>query len=978
MGEVWMAQQTEPVKRIVAVKLIKPGMDSRMVLARFEVERQALAIMDHANIARVFDAGVSEDGRPFFVMELVKGVPITQFCDSRRMTPRQRLELFVPVCQAVQHAHQKGVIHRDLKPSNVLVAMSDDKPVPKVIDFGVAKAIGQPLTDQTLHTGFGTVIGTPQYMSPEQATFNNLDVDTRSDLYSLGVILYELLAGSPPFSKKELRDAGILEMLRVVREEEPPRPSTKLSTADALPSLAANRSTEPKKLTGMLRNELDWIVMKALEKNRTRRYETANGFAADVQRYLSGEPVQAVPPSMAYRLGKFVSKNRLLVRAVAIVFLVLVLGITGTTFGLVRAEKARDDAIEAQRKEALQRLEADEYFQQAFRAVDDYLTKVSENRLLKEPVPGMQPLRKELLEAALKYYQTFAANRQNDPNVRVELARAYGRVGKIKANIGSTSEATEADEKSRDVWQTLCSENPDNVDFQWEYIDTLRRIAHNKGRQPGSLLEGIAGLESALALNEAVIAAHSNPGRLRLQHVELLTELGALLHEGGRVSKSLEKFDQALVLYQELSPGEKLGDESFLAGLLLDYGFAQRVSGLMTESIASLEKALEIFKRLEAAEPNLIRWKNDQASIYANLGYYHRWNTTPEQALAAYQNQARILGELVRNNPSISYFSVAEASVIRTIADMQVVLGKPFEALQNYRLAIGRNRQMPLDQLSNDVRAGNLVDIQFYGVLLGRLGRIDEALKSFLEAKQGLEELMRKEPDHYAARDDLPWVLLDLGNLHARTGKPLEAVEAHKKAVVILEGIRSQDDNAFSRGNVGEGWTWQGIMLMRLGRPAEARESAMKALEWLVPLAAQDPKNGLISEDLARALVLAGAAHASLKQSAEARDHYSRCLTELKRLNRHPHPELLYYSACSHAGLSSLVGVGNNELTDMEAAEQKQLADRAITDLEMAVGTGYWDLYALQKDSSLEAVRSRPEYAKLIKQVEAKIAEANK
>ncbi|HEY3789488.1 MAG TPA: serine/threonine-protein kinase, partial [Urbifossiella sp.] len=339
MGAVWTARQTEPVKRMVAIKLIKPGMDSRTVLARFESERQALALMDHPNIARVLDAGATPTGRPFFVMELVKGVPITQFCDARKLTPRERLELFVPVCQAIQHAHQKGIIHRDIKPRNVLVALYDDRAVPKVIDFGVAKATGQPLTEQTFNTGFGTVIGTPQYMSPEQATFNNLDVDTRSDLYSLGVLLYELLAGSPPFSRAQLEEAGVMEMLRVVREVEPPRPSTKLSTADALPSLAANRNMEPKKLTGMLRNELDWIVMKALEKDRSRRYESANGFAADVQRYLAGEPVMAVPPSTAYRLKKFVRKHKGPVSAVLLFASILLAGTIGTTLGMIRAER---------------------------------------------------------------------------------------------------------------------------------------------------------------------------------------------------------------------------------------------------------------------------------------------------------------------------------------------------------------------------------------------------------------------------------------------------------------------------------------------------------------------------------------------------------------------------------------------------------------------------------------------------------------
>jgi tetratricopeptide (TPR) repeat protein len=352
MGSVWTAQQSEPVKRLVAVKLIKAGMDSKSVLARFEAERQALALMDHPNIAKVLDAGTTPDGRPYFVMELVKGVPITRYSDEQRLTPRQRLELFVPVCQAIQHAHQKGIIHRDIKPSNVLVAQYDGRPVPKVIDFGIAKATGQALTDSSLHTGLGAVVGTPEYMSPEQASLNNPDIDTRSDVYSLGVLLYELLAGSPPFSNKELKNAGLLEVLRVVREQEPPRPSTKLSDAEALPTLAANRGTEPARLARLLRGELDWVVMKALEKDRNRRYESANGFALDLLRYLADEPVQACPPSAWYRLRKFVRRNKGAVLAAAVVLLVLTGGIIGTSIGLVEAKAKEAEArFEAQQKE---------------------------------------------------------------------------------------------------------------------------------------------------------------------------------------------------------------------------------------------------------------------------------------------------------------------------------------------------------------------------------------------------------------------------------------------------------------------------------------------------------------------------------------------------------------------------------------------------------------------------------------------------
>jgi eukaryotic-like serine/threonine-protein kinase len=353
MGAVWMAQQTEPVKRLVAIKLIKAGMDSKQVIARFEAERQALALMDHPNIARVLEAGTTSTGRPYFVMDLVKGVPITKYCDEHRLTPRQRLELFIPVGQAVQHAHQKGIIHRDLKPSNVLVALYDGKPVPKVIDFGVAKATGQTLTEKTLVTGFGALVGTLEYMSPEQAEINQLDIDTRSDIYALGVLLYELLAGSPPFTRNELeKSGGMLEMLRVIREQEPTKPSTKLSTAEGLLTLAANRGTEPAKLTKLLRGELDWIVMKALEKDRNRRYETANGFAMDVRRYLDDEPVLACPPSAGYRLRKFARRNKGRLAVTSGLFLALT--VMAATIGwAVRdraARQAENDEAEISRR----------------------------------------------------------------------------------------------------------------------------------------------------------------------------------------------------------------------------------------------------------------------------------------------------------------------------------------------------------------------------------------------------------------------------------------------------------------------------------------------------------------------------------------------------------------------------------------------------------------------------------------------------
>jgi serine/threonine protein kinase/Flp pilus assembly protein TadD len=711
-GIVFMAEQQQPVRRKVALKVLKPGMDSKQVVARFEAERQALALMDHPNIAKVLDAGQTSSARPFFVMDLVRGLPITEYCDQAQLTTRQRLGLFLHVCRAVQHAHQKGVIHRDIKPSNVLVTLQDGTPLVKVIDFGIAKALGQQLTDKTLFTGFAQMIGTPLYMSPEQAALSNVDVDTRSDIYSLGVLLYELLTGTTPFDPERLHRAGYDEIRRIIREEEPPRPSTRISTlGQAATTISTQRKTDPKRLSQLVRGELDWIVMKALEKDRNRRYETASAFAADVERYLADEAVQACPPSAWYRFGKLARRNRGLLITASGILLTLALAVVVLAVSNARINEEKSHKETALSTADERRQEAQHNLEEAMRAVDQMLTRVAEDRVAQ--LPHMEPTRRGLLEDAVAFYQGFLAQNSSDTTTRLQAGMAHRRVGDVQHLLGDYSRAQNSFDQAIALLEALNAENPRDLQVRQElgsaYFGRARLLFDIGPPKEGELI-----CSKALKLAEQLVADDPQRADYQLELAKCHNALGHLMYTTGRLPEAEKGYRSAAELGEQLSDAhpenpayrkrlaQYYGNLAKLLGKTAKLKEAEDFSrkGLATaeqlagerpkdpeyqRTVVSLRvqraeilmgtgrfdgaeeeyrKALNLMKRLVADFPSRPDYRQELAGIHGNLGVLFWYTKRFEEAEKCWQQDREISEQLAADYPQVALYQSAVADVL--------------------------------------------------------------------------------------------------------------------------------------------------------------------------------------------------------------------------------------------------------------------------------------------------------------------------
>jgi serine/threonine protein kinase/tetratricopeptide (TPR) repeat protein len=984
MGEVWVAKQLEPVKRKVALKLIKAGMDIRAVLQRFEAERQALALMDHPNIARVLDGGLTADRRPFFVMELVNGLPLSRFCDDARLGICGRLELFVAVCQAVQHAHQKGIIHRDLKPSNILVTLIDGKAVPKVIDFGVAKAVGGKLLDESLSTQFGAVVGTLEYMAPEQAGWSGSDIDTRADVYSLGVILYEMLTGLRPLDAKRLQKAAITEMVRIIQEQEPSRPSTRVSTDESAPSLAALRHTEPKKLAALLRGELDWVVMKCLDKQRDRRYETANGLARDIERYLANEVVEARPPSPGYRVRKFVSRHKGQVVATGLVLLALLAGLTAVVVVQTRAKaeitRALENETEANRalgaanaslananaELARSKAAVQARYDLAVDAIKTFHTGVSEDFLLKEP--RFKELRDRLLRSASDFYRKLVAllGKETDIASRRALGQSNFELAELTGKVGRVEAALAAHQATLGVREALAAETGVKG-IKADVGRSLTAVA-NLLYRTGKVDEALAAYRRAESLLAGL--AGSDP-EARAALARCRTAMTRPLNHAGKAALALAACKLARADLEALAtaPGASTDSRRDFAYTLNEFGIVLWQTDKPAEAVPEFRMALLIQQKLAEDDPGNADIRNFLANIHLHLGNVLRETGKVSDAEAEIRGAIAIYQKLADDNRGVNTFRRNLVLAHNDLGFLLDRIGRLSEAETELRTAMAIAQKLTEDNpVDTDVRGLLAQTHRSLGRLLSLAGKLSEAEAEF-RAALAIDQKLADDPSKSFFLSCLASSHCNLGHLLFMAGGHAEAEAECRRALAMFQKLVDENpDDAFFRYGAAVSLVDLGDVDRLARRTAEAKSRYERAIAHLERLIQRNPADASYRYSLVCAIRRRGLTLAELGDPAGAAADAGRALGLCDR----PGPRLveeLVETACCHAMLGGLAGRAGSGVL---AAEGEKEARTSIEWLRRAVAVGYRNGKEIRAESALDPLRDREDFKTLVKELEAK------